>query len=148
MGIITYWGNHWARNLLERTRAVSGNQVEIAAIPPLDQGYYIKRIAPLLLITRQSEDPQRIFNHFIDRQFDKSDIQTLFTYGVQGYHWEYDEGKVHFLTNENDPYKAPFTKAFVPPLAVINSWDQPMAHDEIIEPVLKMLNENSRAAED
>lgn len=143
VGVITYWGNHWARNLLERTRAVSGPQVEIVAIPPLEQGYYIKRVAPLLVITANAEDPQRIFTHFIDRQYDQGEIQTLFTYGVQGYHWDYENGKIRFMTNENDPYKAPFTKAFVPPMAVINNWNQPMPRDEVIEPVLTLLNENS-----
>ncbi|MDC7232869.1 MAG: extracellular solute-binding protein [Spirochaetales bacterium] len=144
VGVITYWGNHWARNILERTRAVTGPHVEIVAIPPLEDGYYIKRSAPLLLINRSADDSQRIFTHFIDRQYDKGEIQSLFTYGVQGYHWDYVDGELRFLTNKNDPYKASFTKAFVPPIAVINDWEQPMPRDEIIDPVLTLLNENSR----
>ncbi len=143
VGIITYWGNHWARNLLERTRKVSGPEVEIIAIPPLKKGYYIKRVAPLLIITKGTEDPQRVFTNFIDKQYDKSQIQTLFTYGVQGYHWDIIDGKPQFLTNENDPYKVPFTKAFVPPASVINDWDQEMEIDDVIQPVIKVLNENS-----
>ncbi len=143
VGVITYWGNHWARNLLERTRTVSGSHVEIVAIPPLESGYYIKRVAPLLIITKDTDDPQRVFTNFIDKQYDESEIQTLFTYGVEGYHWEYIDGIPQFLINENDPYKVSFTKAFVPPVAVINDWDQPMEIDEVIVPALTILNQNS-----
>ena len=143
VGVITYWGNHWARNLLERTRTVSGSHVEIVAIPPLDKGYYIKRVAPLLIITKNTDDPQRVFTNFIDKQYDESEIQTLFTYGVEGYHWENVAGSPQFLINENDPYKVSFTKSFVPPVAVINDWEQPMEIDEVIVPALNILNGNS-----
>ncbi len=140
VGVITYWGNHWARNLLERTKGIEGEGVRITALPPLEKGYYIKRPAPLLVITRGAKEPGRIFRHFFDRQFDRSKLQTLFTYGVRGYHWDYEDGEPRFLINKNDPYKAPFTKAFVPPVSVINDWDQPMKQDEVISPVLKILN--------
>jgi putative aldouronate transport system substrate-binding protein len=143
VGVITYWGNHWARNMLERTRAISGENVEIIPIPPLKGGYYIKRVAPMLIITTKTQDPKKVFSYFIDKQYDKSDIQTLFTYGVKGYHWDNIDGKPEFLINENDPYKVPFTKAFVPPIAVINDWQQPMDVDEVILPALNILKKYS-----
>lgn len=143
VGVITYWGNHWARNLLERTRAVSGEHVEIVAIPPLKGGFYIKRVAPMLVITSNTEHPEKVFSAFIDKQYDKSNIQTLFTYGVKGYHWDDINGKTQFLINDNDPYKVSFTKAFVPPIAVINDWEQPMEADRVILPALEVLNRNS-----
>lgn len=144
VGIFTYWGNHWARNILERTRKVSGSQVELVPIPPLKTGFYIKRSAPMLIVTKYAEDPQYVFEQFIDRQYDQSEMQTLFTYGVQGYHWDEIDGATQFLINENDPYKVHFTKSFVPPVDVINQWDQPMVIDEVITPALNILNENSR----
>lgn len=143
VGIITYWGNHWARNLLERTKAVSGDMVRIIPIPPLKGGFYIKRVSPLLMITKNAEDPNMVFSSFIDNQYDKAKIQKLFTYGVKGYHWDSINGDVKFLINRNDPYTVPFTKAFVPPIAIINDWEQPMPVDEVILPALKILNDNS-----
>ncbi|MBB6481220.1 extracellular solute-binding protein [Spirochaeta isovalerica] len=144
VGVFTYWGNHWARNLLERTGKVSGPEVELVAIPPLDDGYYIKRVAPLLVITSDTEEPGKVFSSFIDRQYDKGEIQTLFTYGVKGYHWDFVDGEPRFLINQNDPYKVLFTKSFVPPTEIINDWDQPMRIDEVIVPVQETLNSNSR----
>ena len=143
VGVFTYWGNHWARNLLERTKKVSGPDVELLAIPPIGNGFYIKRVAPMLIITKNAEQPEKIFTNFIDRQYDRGEMQTLFTYGVQGYHWDMFDGKARFLINENDPYKVRFTKCFVPPISVINDWDQLMEIDEVIVPVEKILDENS-----
>lgn len=98
----------------------------------------------MLIVTKYAEDPQYVFEQFIDRQYDQSEMQTLFTYGVQGYHWDEIDGATQFLINENDPYKVHFTKSFVPPVDVINQWDQPMVIDEVITPALNILNENSR----
>lgn len=143
VGIITYWGNHWARNLLERTRKVSGSQVELIALPPLENGFYIKRVSPMLIITSSSDNPEKVFTEFIDNQYDKGEMQSLFTYGVKGYHWDMIDGEASFLINENDPYKVHYTKAFVPPVAIINDWQQPMKMDKVISPVIQILNENS-----
>jgi putative aldouronate transport system substrate-binding protein len=91
VGIFTYWANQWTRNLNDRTRAISGENAEIVAIPPIEGGYYIKRVAPMLVISTKSINPNYVFTNFIDRQYDKKEIQTLFTYGVKGYHWDYIE---------------------------------------------------------
>ncbi|MGL1890871.1 MAG: extracellular solute-binding protein [Spirochaetaceae bacterium] len=144
VGVITYWANHWARNLEDRTKVISGNNAEIIPIQPLNGGYYIKRVAPLLVITKKSNNPGLVFSNFIDKQYDKADIQTLFTYGVKGFHWSDDEGEIKFLINEDDPYKVAFTKAFVPPVAILNDWEQPMKIDDIIVPALNILNNNSK----
>lgn len=143
VGVITYWANHWARNLTDRTIAASGGHVEIVAIPPLETGFYIKRVAPLLVITTRAEDPEFVFSNFIDKQYDKGDIQELFTYGVKGFHWSDLSGSAKFLINKRDPYTAPFTKSFVPPVSVISNWKQPMEVDEVIIPVLNIINNNS-----
>lgn len=141
-GVITYWANHWARNLYERTSATVGDGVDVRSIPAIEGGRYIRRISPLLVITKGAEDPGFVFTNFIDRQYDRGEIQTLFTYGVEGYHWSRLSGEPRFLPNPEDPYNAPFTKAFVPPAAVINDWRQPMPLDPLIKPALRHLNEN------
>ncbi|MDF1569921.1 MAG: extracellular solute-binding protein, partial [Spirochaetaceae bacterium] len=130
-GVITYWANHWARNLTERTRSTVGAHAEVVPIPAIQNARYIRRIGPQLVITTGSEDPLWIFENFIDRQYDRAKVQELFTYGVEGFHWSNSGSGPKFLTNENDPYEAAFTKAFVPPIAVLNDWNQPMPQDEL-----------------
>jgi putative aldouronate transport system substrate-binding protein len=142
VGVITYWANHWARNLYERTRATVGPQARVEAVPAIEGARYIRRVSPLLVITRGSSDPKRVFDAFIDAQYDKGPVQTLFTYGVEGYHWEMRDGLVSFLPNPEDPYEAPFTKAFVPPNAVLNDWDQPMELDPLVLPALRIINDD------
>lgn len=142
-GVITYWGNHWARNLQDRTAKATGKDVEIIAIPPLDNGYYIRRAAPMLIITKSAENPGKVFTDFIDRQYDSGEMQELFTYGVKGYHWNTIDGEPQFLINHNDPYGVLFTKSFVPPAEVINDWAQPMKIDEVILPALEILKNHS-----
>lgn len=142
VGVITYWANHWARNLVERTRATVGNHAEVMPIPALRETQYIRRVPPLLVITRGAKDPRWVFDSFIDRQYDKGPIQTLFTYGVEGYHYRVESGGPAFLVNQEDPYQAPFTKAFVPPNAILNDWDQPMELDPLVQVAIERLNEN------
>nr|WP_281283506.1 hypothetical protein [Thiospirochaeta perfilievii] len=143
VGVITYWANHWARNLKERTHAISGVQAEIVPIPPLEGSRYIKRVAPLLVITDKASYPEIVFSNFIDRQYDKGRIQSLFTYGVEGYHWEVVDGETLFKINKNDPYTVPFTKAFVPPVSILNDWDQPMVLDKAVKPSIDIINNYS-----
>lgn len=142
VGSITYWANHWARNLTERTRATVGDSAEVVSIPAIEGTRYIRRISPLLVVTSGARDPGFVFTNFIDRQYDKGEIQTLFTYGVEGYHWSKRNGTPGFLPNPEDPYDAPFTKAFVPPAAVLNDWHQPMPLDSLVLPALDHLNMN------
>ncbi|WP_319563076.1 extracellular solute-binding protein [Marispirochaeta sp.] len=142
VGSITYWANHWARNLYERTRATVGKKAEVVSIPAIEGARYIRRISPLLVITSGAEYPGFVFTNFIDRQYDKGEIQTLFTYGVEGYHWSKQSGTPRFLPNPEDPYHAPFTKAFVPPTAVLNDWQQPMSLDSLVVPAVMHLNQN------
>ena len=140
VGVITYWGNHWARNLVERTRATVGGQAEVVAIPAFAGEQYIRRVPPMLVITRGADDPAWVFRNFIDRQYDRGPIQTLFTYGVKGYHWSEEGGVMEFLVNQQDPYGARFTKAFVPPNSIINNWEQPMALDPLVVAAIDVLN--------
>ena len=141
-GVFTYWANHWARNLTERTRAAAGEQAEVVPIPALQGSRYIRRIGPQLVITTGAGNPGWVFEHFIDRQYDRGPVQELFTYGVEGYHWSAADGRPEFLTNTDDPYEAAFTKAFVPPIAVLTDWNQPMAQDELAVRAREILQGN------
>lgn len=132
VGIFTYWANHWARNLQDRTAAADSPAAEILPLPPLEGTRYIRRVAPYLVLTGASEDPGTVFDLFIDRQFDRGEIQTLFTFGAEGYHWRSEDGRISFNVNPNDPYRAPFTRAYVPPGSAINGWVVPGTIDPLV----------------
>ena len=145
VGVFTYWANHWARNLWEQARKSAGNYTEVVPIPPIEGQFYVRRIAPLLVITVGCENPGFVFTNFIDRQYDKGEIQTLFTYGVEGFHWKKNsDGTTIFLPNPKDEEKNLFRKSYVPPMAVQNDWEQPMQIDPLVLPALDIFNRHAK----
>lgn len=143
VGIFTYWANHWARNLQNRTSAAVGGVVEVLPIPAVEGTFYIKRIPPVLSITTASTQPEIVFRHFIDRQFDQGEMQRLFTFGVENYHWIEQDGVIHFQSNPQDPYEADFTRAYVPPGSSINGWEGSRSPDSLVELAIRTINENA-----
>lgn len=129
-GIFTYWANHWALNLQERTVAAADPQADVVPIPPFADLAYINRVAPALVITRSAGNPQEVFRLFIDMQYDKGPVQTLFTYGVEGTHWAEEQEGMRMLPNPQDPYGGNYTKSYVPPGSIINDWDPPLPPEE------------------
>ena len=83
-----------------------------------------------------------MFDNFIDRQYDKDQIQILFTYGVENYHWTQKNGEISFLLNPLDPQGGHFTKAYVPHCDIQNDWDQPMKLDPLVEPAITYHRDN------
>lgn len=145
VGIFSYWANHWARNLWEIAKDEIGDHAELVPMPPIEGQSYIRRIAPLLVITVGCKNPETVFTHFIDRQYDKGEIQTLFTYGVKGYHWKMNnDGTAEFLPNPEDAEKKLFMKSYVPPMSVQNDWVQPIPIDPVVKPALDLFNKNSK----
>ncbi len=138
-GIFTYWANHWARNLQDRTAMADVPQARIIPLPPPEGVQYIRRVPPVLVITAASPHPDVVFRHFFDGQFDKGPLQMLFTFGVEGYHWERRDGGIAFLENPEDPYEAPFTRSYVPPGSSINDWALPDALDPLVARSIEIL---------
>lgn len=126
-GVFTYWAGTWATNLktnLEKNNVDS----ELVAIKPLEgcPGYF-DRTPPVWAISSTCENPQGVFDWFIDTMLDGGDIEFLWTYGVEGVHWSkaaetvldvtYEEGQFHFLENRETPGTT-YTKAHCDPNGV------------------------------
>jgi putative aldouronate transport system substrate-binding protein len=141
-GIFTYWANHWARNLQDRTVAASSPEAQILPLPAPEGVRYIRRVPPVLVISAASLDPALVFEHIIDQQYDKGPVQTLFTFGVRGVHWDMVEGQLSFLPNPLDPYQAHYTKSYVPPGSQLNDWELPYELDPLVSRALEIFREN------
>ncbi|MBU0935328.1 MAG: extracellular solute-binding protein [Spirochaetes bacterium] len=141
-GIFTYWANHWARNLQDRTEAASSPAARILPLPAPRGVRYIRRIPPVLVISAAATDPAFVFEHMIDRQYDKGPVQTLFTLGVKGIHWDLKDGRISFLPNPLDPFQADYTKAYVPPGSQINDWELPLELDPLVGKALEIFRRN------
>jgi putative aldouronate transport system substrate-binding protein len=141
-GVFTYWANHWARNLQDRTQVADTPTAQVIPIPALAEVRYIRRIPPVLVITSHSKNPQLVFDWLIDAQYDKGPMQTLFTFGVEGFHWEWQDNLINFLPNPLDPFQANFTRSYVPPGSHLNDWDLPTQLDPLVKLSMEVFNQD------
>lgn len=124
-GVFTYWAGTWATNLKTNLEAknLSG---ELVALPPLAEAQpYYDRVPPVWAISSMCENPEGVFEYFIDTMMDGGDIQMLWTYGVEGKHWskaaetvlgkEYAEGQFHMLESMQTAGTA-YTKHHIDPM--------------------------------
>ena len=87
-GVFTYWAGTWATNLKTNLEA-NGLDSELVAIPPIEElGAYTERVAPAWCITEACSNPEGVYKYFIESMLDGGDMQFLWTYGVEGVHWQ------------------------------------------------------------
>lgn len=112
-GVFTYWAGGWAETLSNGISA-NGLDGELVFMPPIEEvGQYWERNAPVYAITSSCKNPEGVFKYFLESIFDNGDMETLWTYGVEGVHWSrkaetvcgntYQEGEFHMLESLSQP---------------------------------------------
>ncbi len=119
-GVFTYWAGKWAETLRDHL-AGKGLDDKLVTLKPIKElGTYVERIAPAWCITTHAQNPEGIFKYFIDTMLDGGDVQTAWTYGAKGTHWDtkaetvtlegaedkgttYTEGQFHMLPSPEKP---------------------------------------------
>lgn len=130
-GVFTYWAGTWATNL-KTNLAANGLDDELVALPPIEElGTYMERRPPVWSITAKCENPEGVFKYFIESMLDGGDMQTLWTYGVEGVHWStaaetvcgntYAEGEFHMLESLEKP-GTQYTKNNIDPMLSIGDY--------------------------
>ena len=115
-GCFTYWAGTWLRTL---TNNMDKNDVDndlgddrLVQLPPIKEiedtwGGYLNREAPVWVISDDGDDnslrEQAIFDALFETMLDGDTVQTLWTYGAKGVHW--DTKADEFVTNPDDPDK-------------------------------------------
>lgn len=124
VGSFTYWAGKWNKLLLSNTQAIIP-EAELVAIEPIAElGDYVERQSPVLAITSACPNPEGVFKYFMEYMVDGDEGQKLFTYGVEGVHWEKTEdGGVKQLPNLENPSNT-FTYVFNDPLLLIADWKE------------------------
>ncbi len=122
-GIFSYWSGAWGRAMQQLTE---GNNPDALAfpLPPVEGVNYWNRVSVPESITTAAEDPEMVFDQFIDLKWDQGDVEFLFIHGVEGIHWEVQNGKYVKLPSLNDPERT-FNKVYIHPEATI----LPLEHD-------------------
>lgn len=143
LGVFTYWAATWATNNKNNLEA-NGHDGELIAIPPLAEAQpYFDRMPPAWCISTACANPQGVFDVFIDTMLDGGAMQELWTYGVQGFHWDtkaetvldktYEEGQFHMLENPNSPGTL-YTKNHIDPALSLADFADP-AYDHMADVV-------------
>ena len=112
-GVFTYWAGGWAETLSNGI-STNGLDGELVFMPPIEEvGQYWERNAPVYAITSSCKNPEGVFKYFLESIFDNGDMETLWTYGVEGVHWSrkaetvcgntYQEGEFHMLESLSQP---------------------------------------------
>ncbi|MDD5936777.1 MAG: extracellular solute-binding protein [Clostridiales bacterium] len=117
-GVFTYWAGTWA-STLESNLEANNLDKELVQIAPIKEvGAYVERQAPAWCITTKAKNPAGIFKYFFETMLDGGAVQTLWTYGVKGVHWDdkaetikltdtdsvsFEEGQFHMLASLEKP---------------------------------------------
>ncbi len=128
VGAFNYWAGSWGAKLED-----SAPGSKLAAMPAIAEvkstGGYTGRTPLAMVINSKCENPEGVFEHLILFSHDGGEGQKLFTYGVEGIHYQANEdGTITALPQKADPTKN-VEKTFYAPEYSITTWADPMALD-------------------
>ncbi|MBN2626310.1 MAG: extracellular solute-binding protein [Spirochaetales bacterium] len=113
VGVFTYWSGTWNVTLEDGVKnGPAGSSAEFVPIPAIKGSHYNNRLAGQHAITVAAKNPDFVFENVIEYMHDGAEGQMLFTYGVEGVHW--DPATHKFLPELDDPKKT-FPKAYIHP---------------------------------
>lgn len=139
-GAFTYWAGKWNKTLLDNVQALNP-EAGLVAIEPIDElGKYIERQAPVLAITNTCKNPEGVFKYFIETMVDGAEGQRLFTYGVEGIHWEQKDGVYKQLPDRENPVST-FTTTFNDQMLLISDWAGENPFASLVDPVIRDSNQ-------
>ena len=128
VGAFSYWAGKWSKTLEENLQAINP-EAKLVAIPPIAElGAYPERQTPVIAITKNAKNPAGIFKYLFDYMVDGADGQMLFTYGVEGVHYENKDGVYTQLPNLENP-STTFACVYIDPLLALSQWvsEDPLA---------------------
>lgn len=131
VGIFQYWSGGWGRTMDQDTKISSGDHAEVIPMPAIEETYYRNRVAPVHAVTSAAENPEGVFKWFVEFMHDGADGQMLFTHGVEGVHYNMEQGKLVKLPDLVDSKKT-FSKAYIHPELQLTPWEDPYELDERI----------------
>lgn len=123
VGVITDKAGTWSKTL-EENLTLLAPEAELVAIEPIVEVESYKRSIPsVLAITGDCDNAEGVFKYFIEAILDGKELQKLFTYGVEGVHYEKTDSCYKMLpdaTNEVVDYEC----MLIDPTRAVASWIQ------------------------
>ncbi len=120
-GVLEHWVGTWGSRLHAGAANIDPD-ANLVAIPAIEGTHYIDRIGPVLSISATADNPKAIFDNVMGTMWDQGEGQILWTYGVEGIHWQPAPAgsafEIEMLPQPSNPDRN-MQKSFIdPPLAL------------------------------
>lgn len=101
-GVFTYWAGKWCNTLtvnIHNNNKYAGAETDslVTLAPIKEVGTYLNRIAPQWCITVDCENPEGVFEYYLQKMLDGGEAQLLWEYGAEGVHYTYENGTFTLL---------------------------------------------------
>lgn len=120
-GVLEHWVGTWGSRLHAGAANIEPN-ADLVAIPAITEAHYVDRIGQVLSISRTASNPQFVFDNVIGTMWDQGEGQILWTYGVEGVHWEKAPAgsayEISMLPQPSNPDRSMQKSYIDPPLAL------------------------------
>lgn len=126
-GVFTYWAGKWNLTIEENVRTNFPDAEVIAIAPITELGQYVERQAPVWAITNASKNPEGVFKYLFESMVDGGEGQMLWTYGVEGIHYEKDASGNYVQLPDPEVPDNTFLSAHVDPVLTVSNWVDPLA---------------------
>ncbi len=147
-GVFTYWAGKWNMTLEQNVQSTFPDAKLTAIAPIKELGTYIERQPPVWAITKSCENPEGVYKYLIESMADGGAGQMLWTYGVEGLHYEKDAaGNYKQLPDPEVPDNT-FLSAHIDPVLSIRQWEDPLysVRDARIKTSAELFQANSKIA--
>ncbi len=100
--VFTYWAGTWAQTITDKL-ANKGWDEGVWVLNPIEEtGAYLERLSPMICITSACENPEGVFQYFVEPILDGGETQMLWQYGVEGTHYVVaEDGTLQFQLTES-----------------------------------------------
>lgn len=147
-GVFTYWAGKWNMTLEQNVQSTYPD-AKLTALPPIAElGNYIERQPPVWAITSASKNPEGVFKYLIESMVDGGDGQMLWTYGVEGVHYEKDASGTYKQLPDPEVPDNTFLSAHIDPVLTTRQWEDPLysIRDERVKTSAELFQANSKIA--
>lgn len=108
-GVFTYWAGQWCGTLTDNIRTKNlyqgADREVLVCLPPIAEvGQYLNRISPQWCITTSCQNPEGVFEYYLQKMLDGGRTQLLWEYGAEGTHWSYEDNKFKLKPTASYPY--------------------------------------------
>lgn len=125
-GVFTYWAGKWNMTIEQNVQSTFPD-ASVVAIPPIKElGNYTERQAPVWAITNASKNPEGVFKYLFESMVDAGDGQMLWTYGVEGLHYEKDTSGNYVQLPDPEVPDNTFLSAHIDPVLTVSNWEDPL----------------------